>query len=279
MSILDFISSVAWPVSVLVIALLFREPLIEALRSATGKVAAGPFSIEWDKQVEEVEADLRRTPPLLAGGETSAAAEKLAEIASISPQAAIVEGFAQIEASLRTALENASIEIPPRSWSAYELSRLALENNLISAGTKEAIDGLRVLRNLAAHGQADDISPQRAQEFLTLTEASLANGPPIRQSVGHGTGRSQGSSATARHTASRTETARSERNREIRWRGLSTSGRRNPFGARSDSLVWSGRERGCQSRRGASGSRCDDGRVNHQRRSDRRGPPIEPAAP
>lgn len=173
MSILEFISSVAWPVSVLVIALLFREPLVEALRSATGKVAAGPFSLEWEKQVAEVEADLRRTPPLIAGGEVSAAAGILDEIASISPEAAIVEGFAQIEASLRAALENAKVEIPPRSWSAYELSRLALENNLISTGTKEAIDGLRVLRNLAAHGQADDISPEKAHEFVALTQAVL----------------------------------------------------------------------------------------------------------
>jgi hypothetical protein len=71
MSIIEFISSVAWPVSVLIVALLFREPLVEALRSATGKVAAGPFSLEWEKQIEEVEADLGRTPPLLAGGEIS----------------------------------------------------------------------------------------------------------------------------------------------------------------------------------------------------------------
>jgi hypothetical protein len=173
MSILEFISSVAWPVSVLVIALLFREPLVEALRSATGKVAAGPFSLEWEKQVEEVEADLKRTPPYIAGGEPSATAGKLDEIASISPEAAIVEGFAQIEGSLRMALENAKVEVPPRSWSAYELSRLALENNLISTGTKEAIDGLRVLRNLAAHGQANDISSERAHEFVALAQAVL----------------------------------------------------------------------------------------------------------
>lgn len=125
------------------------------------------------KQIEEVEADLGRAPPPLAGGEISGAAGKLDEIANISPEAAIVEWFAQIEASLRAALENAEIEVPPRSWSVYELSRLAFENNLISAGTKEAIDGLRVLRNLAAHGQAEDISPQRAHEFVALAQAVL----------------------------------------------------------------------------------------------------------
>jgi hypothetical protein len=52
-------------------------------------------------------------------------------------------------------------------------SQRALEHNLISAGTKEAIDGLRVLRNLAAHGQANDISPERAHEFVALTQAIL----------------------------------------------------------------------------------------------------------
>lgn len=157
----------------LIIALLFRDPLVEALRSATGKVAAGPFSLEWEKQVEEVEADLQRQPPLIAGGEPSGAVGRLYEIADISPEAAIVEGFAEIEASLRNVLEQAGIELPRQSWNAFELSRLALENNLISVGTKEAIDGLRVLRNLAAHGQADDISPQRAHEFVALAQGVL----------------------------------------------------------------------------------------------------------
>jgi hypothetical protein len=44
---------------------------------------------------------------------------------------------------------------------------------LITAETQDAIEGLSVMRNLAAHGKQDDLSPQRAHEFVALSQGVL----------------------------------------------------------------------------------------------------------
>jgi uncharacterized protein YutE (UPF0331/DUF86 family) len=52
------------------------------------------------------------------------------------------------------------------------LARLALDHGVINEETFKAIDGLSVMRNLAAHG-ADDLDTTRALEYLDLADAVL----------------------------------------------------------------------------------------------------------
>lgn len=172
MSPAEFISSIAWPLTILIIALLFRKPLTEALRSATGKLSAGPFSLEWRRQAEAIEADLGR-PPSISKGEIGGAASRLDEIAEVSPTGAIVEAFGQIETALRDPLEEHGVKSRDRPWSVGRLAELAREKQLITSQTKDAIDGLSVMRNLAAHGGQEDLSPQRAHEFVALSQGVL----------------------------------------------------------------------------------------------------------
>ena len=172
MSPAEFISSIAWPLVVLVIALIFRVPLTEALRSAGGALSAGPFRLEWKRQAEAVEADLGR-PPSISQGQIGGAAGRLDEIAAVSPAGAVVEAFGQIESALRTLLTESGAENMDRPWSVRLLAEIAAEKGLITAETKDAIDGLSVMRNLAAHGEQDDITPQRAHEFVALAQGVL----------------------------------------------------------------------------------------------------------
>lgn len=172
MSAAEFISSIAWPLAVLTIALVFRKPLTEALRSSSGALSAGPFRLEWKRRAEAVEADLGRTPSI-SRGEIGGAAGRLDEIAEISPTGAIVEAFGQIESALRSLLEREGTEGLDRPWSVRRLAEVARERGLITTETQDAIEGLSVMRNLAAHGGQDDLSPQRAHEFVALSQGVL----------------------------------------------------------------------------------------------------------
>lgn len=172
MSPAEFIAAIAWPVVVLIIALLFRRPLTDAFASATGKLAAGPFSLEWKRRITDVEDDLG-LPPSISKGEIGGAAGKLDEIAQRSPTAAIVEAFAQVEAALRGVLEEKGVEGVDTPWSVRRLAEIACEEGLITAETLDAIEGLSVLRSLAAHGGEKDISAQRAHEFVALTQGVI----------------------------------------------------------------------------------------------------------
>jgi len=172
MSPAEFIASIAWPLTALVIALLFRAPLTEALRSGSGALSAGPFRIEWKKRAAEIEADLGLSPSI-SKGEIGGAAGRLDEIAEDSPIGAVVEAFGQIERTLRSLLEKHDVEDFDQPWSVRRLAEIALERQLITSETKDAIEGLSVMRNLAVHGGQEDLSPQRAHEFVALAQGVL----------------------------------------------------------------------------------------------------------
>ena len=56
---------------------------------------------------------------------------------------------------------------------AVRLARLALEHGLITPETENAIVGVTTLRNLAAHGRDEDISVERAMDYLALVDGVL----------------------------------------------------------------------------------------------------------
>lgn len=172
MSLAEFISSVAWPVTILMIALLFRGPLIDALGSNRGTLSAGPFRLEWQRRAAEIEADLGR-PTSISEGRIGGAAGRLEQVATASPIGAVVEAYAQIETALRSVLEEHGVEGLDRQWSVRRLAELAYARGLITSETRDAVEGLSVMRNLAAHGGEDDISPQRAREFIALSQGVL----------------------------------------------------------------------------------------------------------
>jgi hypothetical protein len=136
------------------------------------KLSAGPFSLEWKRRATDVEDDLG-LPRSISKGEIGGAAGKLDEIAQHSPTAAIVETFSRIEVSLRTILDEKGVEGVDSLWSVRRLAELAREEGLITTETHDAIEGLTVLRNLAAHGREKDISPQRVHEFIALAQGVM----------------------------------------------------------------------------------------------------------
>lgn len=48
-----------------------------------------------------------------------------------------------------------------------------MSRSLITPETMKAIEGLSALRNLAAHGRENDLSAQRAHEFVALAHGTL----------------------------------------------------------------------------------------------------------
>ena len=156
---------------------MFRAPITEALRAAGGRVKAGPFELEWKRSVSTVEADLG-LPPSISEGKIGGAAGRLDELAEESPMAAIIEAYGGLERALRSLLDEKDQEID-ESWGVLALARGAANQNLITPQTMKAIEGLDILRNLAVHGKPEDVSSERAHEFVALAHGvlySIVNG-------------------------------------------------------------------------------------------------------
>jgi hypothetical protein len=170
----SLVRSLAWPVGIAVGIFIVRRPLGLALSRGIRRVRAGPVEVEFDNELDEVRQELRRSPELAAADEPTLEAGvsvELARLAVASPRAAVLEAFATIERRLSELLLEAGIAVGRPT--GRSMARLAHENRLISDETLSAIDGLSVLRNLAAHSPTDDIGGDRARDYLALADAVL----------------------------------------------------------------------------------------------------------
>ncbi len=173
--IASLVHSLAWPAGIVAVVIVLRRPIAVALGRGVRRLRAGPVEVEFDQELAEVREELRRSPELAAEPQPAlgSVAEELARLAEVSPRAAVLEAFARIEARLAELLD--SSEVQHVRMGGRGLARLACDQGLISDETVAAVEGLSVLRNLAAHSlsPADDIGAERARDYLALADAVL----------------------------------------------------------------------------------------------------------
>lgn len=177
--IAEIVRALAWPVAVVVLVLLLRESLTKVLsRPGLRQLKAGPSGVEavWEETLTEAKVELQS---LTAGGietqlQEPARDARLADLEAIvedQPRAAIMEAFTRVEVALRERLHGVAGETPSREG-ARGLVRRVAEADAISEETVRALDGLIVLRNLAAHG-GGEVTPERAVQYLALADSIL----------------------------------------------------------------------------------------------------------
>jgi hypothetical protein len=162
-------SSLAWPLAVVCIAVLFRAQLKTLLTERLRHIEAGPLKADFDRIGSDVHTVLDQAgiPP-----STQAKTDNLTVLAQRQPAVAIPEAFTRIERELRNALAEIN-EQPSDDAGAMTLANKALERGLISPLTINAIEGISVMRNLAVHGPAREITAKQSQEYLALVDSVL----------------------------------------------------------------------------------------------------------
>lgn len=169
----SLVGSLAWPITVIAVALFFRKAIKETLARPLRRLKAGPLEAEWEAKVVEALVDVAESP------ETDAPptgrdllSERLHPLAQRLPAAAVMAAYAEIEETLRRRLALAgNIEVDRRPMSARQMARQAQEQGVISPQTASAVEGATVLRNLAAHGRASEVDRAKALDYLTLADA------------------------------------------------------------------------------------------------------------
>ena len=97
----------------------------------------------------------------------------LGDLTSKAPGATITAAHGLVERELRSIVSSVKPVKDIIFMPANGLARLAEAHELISPASVRAVEGIGVLRNLAAHGGAQDITPERAAEYLTLVDGVL----------------------------------------------------------------------------------------------------------
>lgn len=169
--IASLVSSLAWPAAVVCIVLLFRARLAQLLSDNLRRLKAGPVELEFERLISVAQAQIEGAIPVDQA--TQAATADLASIAHTAPTAAVIEAFGRIEGRLRELLRTAGDASADKQVGVMALVGQALEQGLITPESANAVEGLSVMRNLAAHGRGGDISEERALDYITLVDALL----------------------------------------------------------------------------------------------------------
>jgi hypothetical protein len=179
----SLVNSLAWPLAVVVIALVFRVQIRRLMTGQLRRLRAGPVEMEFDRLLSEVGVELATpkttAPPNSDGG--SPLIDEFADVALVSPLAAVLDGHAAVEQALRELIAKVDPGQAGRKVGTARLTSTALAKGLITPETAKAIEGITVMRNLAAHGQANEVTSERARGYLALVDAVLFT---IRQGTG-----------------------------------------------------------------------------------------------
>lgn len=180
MTVLQFIaslvSSLAWPLAVLVIAVIFRAQIRQLMSRPLRRFRAGPVEMEFDRLLSEVEVAVER-PATAAPGEEqrseSPVIEELEGLVTTSPVAAVMDAHAAVERELRDLVLEAAPDADVSRMAMGQLLRLALDHGVITPEAAKAVEGITVMRNLTAHGRANEVTVERARDYLALVDAVL----------------------------------------------------------------------------------------------------------
>ncbi|MEU7776841.1 hypothetical protein [Micromonospora parva] len=167
------VGHLAWPVSVLVIVLVLRKPIMKRMEQLRS-VSAGSFAAEFgeaERQVDraiEAEATRAVTDEEAGGPEAPSSAEtdrleagfkEFALRAGENPSYSVVASWSllgEIMASIAADLLPANLRRSFGSGSSYlPVIRALHEQGVISDETASALDSLRRLRNEVAHGTTE----------------------------------------------------------------------------------------------------------------------------
>lgn len=176
-SLVQSITSIAWPAALVISVWLFRERVSELLPLLRVKYKNVEATFRLEQAEKEAEA-LPQTPELQQITQTPEEKSKFEQLAEISPRAAIIEVRADIEEAVRTLAEQVAGRMPASSpyrknWasrSLLALTRFLRNNEYIDPHTSSLLEDLRVVGNGAAHSTASFFTKEDAVRYRALAD-------------------------------------------------------------------------------------------------------------
>ncbi|MET7143146.1 hypothetical protein M3S04_16045 [Xanthomonas sp. PPL139] len=156
--IAELIKSLAWPLAVVVVILLFRSEITALLKTMKrGKV--GMAEVEFERDVLKLESSAQALP-------STKSPDNAALIATQNPRGAVLDSWLRLEEqiislAMRKGLTNATARRYPRG----SIDAL-MKSGLITSSDRSIIDSMRELRNLAAHDPDFSPNPDSVVSYL-----------------------------------------------------------------------------------------------------------------
>lgn len=178
---LTFITEIAkaiiWPTTVILAVALLRKPLTTLIPGLT-HLKWKDFELEFGRKIEELEQRSERLLPeteapkqvrilQVEGATRQPEIDRFTLLAELSPPAAVLESWLEVEIALKNASARHGVSEMDASQSTSAIRALTKLGTLDSEA-KAIINGLRALRNSAAHAPATAITVSQAKDYRSL---------------------------------------------------------------------------------------------------------------
>jgi len=168
-SIIQLVSALAWPVTVLICVILLR-PLIARLVPLIRTLKYSDVEVQFGREVTELKiatAASLHSPNVEAPQQPIW--EDLSRLASVRPRTAILRAWQQVEVTLIRVAKNINFEAAPAVWQMpMVLGAVMLNKEKISTPQYELLSRLRQLVSEATRAPVDSINPDDAVQFVGL---------------------------------------------------------------------------------------------------------------
>lgn len=170
-AVVELIKALAWPLVTFAVFLLFRRPLQSLIPGIKSLKFAGA-EVTMANQVDEVKALAKVIPPPAAEAppatpEALTEVDRLYEIASLVPRAAISEAWRKVElAGAEAVRRNCPPDLPKSLRSPGTFAEALRRYDVITPELFVALTKLRKIRNEAVHAADFDIEPTTARDYV-----------------------------------------------------------------------------------------------------------------
>lgn len=173
--------ALAWPATVLGIAVIFRKTLIDQI-PLLKRFKYNNLELDFYRDINELKADALKAVPLSLQQEQAAIpTSRLRALATLSPKSVVMEAWSQLEESILRCIYRKDIGSPEMGLrGSSRLGHALFHANLIDENQFDLFHRLRELRNRAAHDRSLDVSPQIALSYAESAERLVVHLDSVR---------------------------------------------------------------------------------------------------
>ncbi len=164
------ITALAWPITLVIVLLLLRRPLLDLI-PLLQRLKYKDLELDFGSKVQELAAEAQEEFSWALEGQTNLDRISVyyAPIAAVSPRAAVLEAWLELESAAIAASKRHGLELTSAERrSPIELGRALEQAGILDENKKRIFHRLRNLRNAAAHASEFALDADSAIEYADL---------------------------------------------------------------------------------------------------------------
>ncbi|MBH2010700.1 MAG: hypothetical protein I8H71_13435 [Xanthomonadaceae bacterium] len=174
----EAIKALAWPIAVVLVALMIRRPVIELLPFLR-RLKYKEIELEFSKELAQLKSEVTASEPATSQqpppSAPSASSNRLLNIAAISASAAILEAWSELESASVAVASSFWARPPSDVFKNARLGEYLLQCKVIDEKQLAVFNKLRALRNKAAHAIDLNLSEEEARIYIELATSLIAH--------------------------------------------------------------------------------------------------------